>query len=86
VPDITDHNTEIIMQSQIQCPLCGGSLALNTELLLAGHSFTCANCGSCISLASGSHRTVQSAMTEFSRLKARTGEVGQAAQKAIGKG
>jgi len=74
------------MQSQIQCPCCATAVILDTQLLLIGHQFTCKGCGSGIGLAGESKSAVESAVAGFNEIKARSAEVGKAAQNAVGRG
>jgi len=58
--------------SEIQCPNCGGTIYLDTKLLLQGANFSCSNqhCDATVALSNTSYQVTQDAMNEFEDLRA----------------
>ncbi|MAD46620.1 MAG: hypothetical protein CMI02_19070 [Oceanospirillaceae bacterium] len=71
------------MQSQIQCPQCGGAIHLNTRLLVSGETFSCVACGTSVRLSAESRQDVSQAVDGFDQLKAQQKNAGQAADKVL---
>ena len=71
------------MQSQIQCPDCSGNILIDTQLLLAGQSFSCQRCRAQVALASESKGQVDKAVKEFEQLRAQRDGVSKAANDAL---
>lgn len=57
--------------SEIQCPVCGGKILIDTKQLLQGGSFNCTNpsCDASASLSSSSFQVANNAVNEFKKLK-----------------
>jgi DNA-directed RNA polymerase subunit RPC12/RpoP len=53
----------------IPCPTCGNKIPFDTNQLLAGIQFICANCHSAIGLAAESKSVVQEAMQKLDATK-----------------
>jgi uncharacterized paraquat-inducible protein A len=59
------------VQTNLACPECGNDICIDTQLLLAGTSFSCSNprCGVTIQLNPSDSHQVQMALDQFEQIK-----------------
>lgn len=55
--------------TKIQCPNCDSNIIIDAGLLLTGNSFSCASCGSSVSLSASSYQVTDNAMKAFEKIK-----------------
>ena len=68
------------VQSVIPCPDCGSNIHIDSQLLLAGQSFSCVNpsCTASIAIQPSQIATVSEAVDKFEKLKKDSLEHGRA--------